>query len=263
MTRMIQNLKSQISNLKCKRPRCGFTLVEVLVVIAIIGMLVGLLVPAINAARLSGRRAVIKAEMTQLTNAIESFRTSLGGGQYPPDGTNLQDWQQFFTLAWPRTNWYVATPGSNPQAGQLPIPACFAMPPPLGGPNGIGPDTALAFWLGGAQDSSGAYIGFSANPLNPLDSASYKDSSGAVHPTRSQPEPERPRSSSLARALTQPASNRPLRLAISPPLPFQRATRTRSTGRCTSTTRLAARTLRWRAARPICTLRPWQGCMAR
>ena len=40
-----------------RQPRLGFTLVELLVVIAIIGVLIGLLLPAVQAAREAARAA--------------------------------------------------------------------------------------------------------------------------------------------------------------------------------------------------------------
>lgn len=77
----------------------GFTLVELLVVVAIIGILIALLLPAIQSAREAGRRAHCANNMRQL--GVASHHHQEKWGEFPPGrlkGSDFRRWSQHARL---------------------------------------------------------------------------------------------------------------------------------------------------------------------
>jgi prepilin-type N-terminal cleavage/methylation domain-containing protein/prepilin-type processing-associated H-X9-DG protein len=92
--------------MKCKH---GFTLVELLVVIAIIGVLVGLLFPAIQRARESARSTQCKSNLRQIGLAMTRYLDQRGErGKFPE------------TARLPKTN----NPGNLPSLFDVLAPFC-------------------------------------------------------------------------------------------------------------------------------------------
>lgn len=82
------------------RNRIGMTLIEILIVIAIIAVLAGLLIPVVGAVRRRGQVTATVLEIQNLKNAIEQYKQKFG--DYPPDGSNAVVFQRHIRVAFPR-----------------------------------------------------------------------------------------------------------------------------------------------------------------
>ena len=82
--------------------RSAFTLVELLVVIAIIGILIAMLLPAVQAVREAARRAECMNKVRQLGLAVLNHENAQG--VFPPGRTDLHSWASYLLPYIEQTN---------------------------------------------------------------------------------------------------------------------------------------------------------------
>ncbi len=136
----------------------GFTLVEMLIVIAIIGVLAGLLAWGVNAARVAILKRAQKAEIENIASAVERYREKYG--DYPPDGSSWPVMEAHLRKAFPNiliTELNLLNPANATNNAYVRNDNDTTGSHPLGG-RVMDPAEALVFFLGG----------FSSDPQRPL-----------------------------------------------------------------------------------------------
>jgi len=84
-----------------KSNRYGFTLIELLVVIVIIGILIGLLLPAIHTIREAARKTQCSNQLKQIGLALHNYQSI--HTSFPPGGITEGNLGKKNLCAWPTT----------------------------------------------------------------------------------------------------------------------------------------------------------------
>lgn len=121
----------------------GFTLVEILVVIAIIGILIGILIPAVGAARNRVNEFAIQVDVTNIEAALEQFKTKFEF--YPPDMSEINSAADFRPYLEKISRGHSEGDGSAGTGLQIWWDEV--------GVN-LSAETALMFWLSGLADNA-------------------------------------------------------------------------------------------------------------
>lgn len=132
----------------------GFTLVELLVVIVIIGMLAALTVGGVMVARRSVKQAAINFEIQSMSGTLDAYKNKYG--EYPPDFTDMDAVNSHLRKRFPDYRGGAAGMIADVQAN-------YGIT--------LTPASALPFWLGGLpRNPAGPYVaeGFNADGAHPF-----------------------------------------------------------------------------------------------
>ncbi len=140
--------------------RSGFTLVEVLTVITIIGILAALLIPAISGFVTKGKETALKMEIEGLSQAVEQYYNKYG--DYPPDFSDWSVVQRHYRRVFPQ----IAT-----EEMTLLASLCMQADNVTFDPTAINRAEALVFTLGGYSSDKRRPFSGQGGPLEVLNSA--------------------------------------------------------------------------------------------
>ncbi|TWU41636.1 hypothetical protein Q31b_30900 [Novipirellula aureliae] len=167
--------QSQVNRLPLRPCRLAFTLVELLVVIAIIGILVALLLPAVQAAREAARRVQCQNNLKQIALAMHNYESAYRTLPWGAKGGHGYSWTtDILPFAEQTAAWEMVPPATNAKltledrerlvelaTTLIPMYRCPTEP----GPMYLSDDNNLAIGGGAVARAMNSYLGNSGSDV--------------------------------------------------------------------------------------------------